>query len=159
MNKNLSSEFISPDNRTPDRFISPRFHDSNNRQWFLLSVLLKQRPRWASTHSDFKLFIFREIAYINKNNELIGLGRSYIPLSIFGLKIFLRCLNPLNPKPLGVVLEQRSEGETTITVILNEIKKMTLSPFRDSIVKVNSYKRIIIVDSFFKILIEEDFIL
>ncbi|OFX69183.1 MAG: hypothetical protein A2X14_01440 [Bacteroidetes bacterium GWD2_33_33] len=142
----------------PDKLISPNFHNSNNRHWYLLRILLKKRPTWATKYSKKKIFIFREIAYVNDDNELVGLGRSYIPFGILGLSIFLKCIGPFKPKPLGVVLKKSYPADILIEVISDENIEETLTPFRDGVVKLETYKRILTIKGVFKILVEEDFI-
>ena len=53
------------------------------------------------------IFLFREIAYINKENEIEGLGRAWLPFSSIGFRIFINAINPFKPKPVGVVLREK----------------------------------------------------
>ena len=144
---------------SPDTLISPEYHSSNKKAWFLLKILIKVKPSWASEYSKKQYFIFREIAYVNDNNELNGLGRSYLPINFFGLYVFWKCILIFNPKPLGVVLKAKYNNDLSIDVVSNESKNKILSPFKNAIAKTQTFHRIITVNKKHVIIVEEDFLI
>jgi len=152
MNKDTYSK------NSPNNLISPGYHSSNKKAWLLLRILIKPKPTWATTYCKKKYYIFREIAYVNNNNELIGLGRSYLPINIFGLSVFWKCIFIFNPKPLGVVLKMKYGDNIRINVVSNESKNKNLTPYKKDLTEIQTYKRILKINDKDVVIVEEDFI-
>lgn len=144
---------------SPNTLISPEYHYSNKKSWFLLRILIKIKPSWASEYSKKKYFIFREIAYVNGNNELNGLGRSYLPINFFGFFVFWKCIFIFNPKPLGVVLKKKYKDHLSINVVSNVSQNKILTPFKKDLAETQTFKRIITINNKNVIIVEEDFII
>jgi hypothetical protein len=145
--------------KSPSKLISPSFHSSRKRAWYLIRFYLCRTPDWGSNLIKTKLCIFREIAYVDSRNELIGLGRSYLPINLFGLLTFLSCISIIDPKPIGVALKIKYGTNIKIKIISNKTVEKNLTPYRSDITEVISYKRALSVkDGIHIVLVEEDFI-
>lgn len=144
---------------TPTELISPNFHSDKKKSWFLLSFYLKHKPEWGKDLMKSTFCIFREIAYVNDVNELIGLGRSYLPFNYKGISIFLKCISLKSPKPLGVVLRENYGSAVKVVIISNDVILKNITPYRNELTETSCYKRILSVNNEqLTILVEEDFI-
>ena len=140
----------------PDGLISTKYHSKKGRFWYLLKLSVRSVPNWA-VGRRFQLSIFREIIYVNQANEPIGIGRSYMPISLIGLRIVLKCVSLKNPQPLGVVLLTEYGNDIDFKVTATEsIKDVT--PFSNAPLKVKEYKRILTLkEPDLEIAVEEEF--
>lgn len=150
-----------PDSNFPYDTISDKYVNTDKKNWYLLQFTFKRCPLWINKWSKINLFFFREIAYLNKVNEIEGFGRAWIPISKDGLKIIYHTMVTFNPKPIGLVLRKLYGEDISFEVEENgNIIEMTHSPYFLSKISVKSYKRIIKRNSTQVVLVytEEEFI-
>jgi hypothetical protein len=142
----LNSQLRNQSGHFPQGLISPPYHrGEGGRSWSLISVRLKREPLWAlklkkATHS---LCLFREISYLSPTGQVEGLGRSWVPLTIKGLKMLLITFNPISPKPLGVAVESTLRDDFQIEIVAITSADWVLNPYRLLVEPISSYKRVV----------------
>lgn len=87
-----------PPSLNPTQLLSLAYVHDAHRSWCLLRTGLQLAPAWAGTEPRWRLF--REIAFLQANGTLDGIGRAWIRLNKDGLRLWLSCLVP-KPRPLG----------------------------------------------------------
>ena len=152
MTKNINNH-----RNSPNKLISTSYHSKKRRKWYLIRVRIMISPTWQNITLRSKFCIFREIAYVNNSKEVLGLGYSYLPLNWFGIKLFIQCICPFKPKPVGVVLKLKYNNKINIKVLSNIETSKNLSPYRTSISKVNYYKRILSIKNEKDIMFVEEY--
>ena len=137
----------------PKKFISSNFASGKSKlSWCLLKAAFKKCP------TDNKWCFYRKILYLDENKVVMGFGKSWIPLTLIGFRIFMTCVNPFNPRPLGYVLDKVYEENNFEFDIAQEKSEKLISPYKSSIEHVISYKRQIKhKQNKIQVYVEEDF--
>jgi hypothetical protein len=131
-------------NKFPLGLNSPSyFRGENRRSWSLISFGLQFEPEWTfeATKSKRRLCLYREITYLSSSGQVEGLGRSWVPFTLQGIKLLMITFNPRNPKPLGVAIESLIGDDLSIEVISKISCERVLNPYRLSVETISSYKR------------------
>ncbi len=145
--------------------ISPVYHKTGrvSKGWCLLRVSIQEPPEWAkqSKYVTKKYCWFREIAYLNDKNEVVGLGRSWIPLNYIGFRMFFKALKPFQSAPIGIILKRRYGSDIEIDIIKCSERQSILVPYRVEQETIVSFERVLKQKSNGSILLfaEEDFII
>lgn len=146
----------------PHDLISDKYvNDPNGKNWNLIRVAIKRNPEWVKENVKYSFCLFREIAYINKQNEIEGLGRAWIPFTAWGIKLFATAINPLKSRPIGAILRKWFDGKLSFEVYHSDSSLKNLPPYFLSKVNVTSYKRIITLPlkKRNRLFTEEDFVI
>lgn len=118
----------------PDDLLSTDFLKKQGRNWAVLKLRLTPFvPPWVSEYNvpvGYQFFIFREIAYVESNSELVGVGRAWIPFSTMGWQVAKKAVLTLRAKTtVGQAIEQLVQNNYRVDVLQKVTKKGLLMPY------------------------------